>query len=43
VALTVERTYWPPSSVVSVYVEPVAFGMAVQPLEAAEQRCHWYE
>jgi hypothetical protein len=39
-ALTVERTYLPLSELVSVYVEPVAPGMVLQPAAGDEQRCH---
>ena len=41
VARTVERTTWPPSAVVSLYVLAVAPGMPAQLVPVEEQRCHW--
>ena len=41
VARTVERTTWPPSAVVSLYVLAVAPGMLAQLVPVEEQRCHW--
>ena len=40
VARTVERTTWPPSAVVSVYVVAVAPEMSTQLVPVEEQRCH---
>ena len=40
VATTVERTVWPPSAAVSVYLLAVAPGMFTQLVPDDEQRCH---